>query len=380
MRIPVFLMLLVCCFSCTRINKLYVKYGEARQTLQSYQDSVIRIYMDRKGLIYPNIPLSDQLIRTNDSRLELLYANDENILQQAATAAGVPGQEDKWIIQDALAKQIAREIRGAAQGKTLVYLIHGFNKHPLRPDKSSAYAENKEMRAKMMEVYPDRRFQFVEIYWDGCTWANGWAPLAAFNSMKIWDNAQPASNNVGVELRRILNATGVAQNYVITHSLGASVATCALFNAEKFAEGDFMTGIRSRYNDTMNYRTPTGQYRLGIIAPAIPGENTFGEFFDRTPKGSDTTNVKVIVGFNQYDPVLRKYVNLSAYAGATTLGCRPSELAQVKRQVNSASATYLYDVDFSLTAKDKKQAVHAFSAYVKNEKAMNSFLEQLFHL
>lgn len=368
-------------FSCS--NKLlYVKYGKAQQRFadSSASDGVIRIMLDRFGTIYPGNDISDDLIKRHYSVLENVYSYHKDVFENALRANQLPPGSTIRELQVKLIDKYVEQINKGSEGKKLVFIIHGYNKHPFKPSDASSYLENLVMRKKILENYSSEKFQFVEIYWDGLSWANSVSALSPFNSIKVWNNAQPASTNVGLEVRRIMSGLKAPTTYIITHSLGASVATTALFNVDKYNPSNFRQGYLNQFNDTVNYRTPTGKFRLGLLAPAIPGMETFDDFYARTPLvSSNPDNYSVLIGFNKNDRVLRKFkVVKPKHIGSTTLGCDEAELVSSRQLVN-VNGLELFDVvHFSLKANSQKQKTHAFHKYVQNETAMNTFLKKLF--
>lgn len=376
-----FIFLSVLVSNCS-YKRLYVKYGQTQQRFvdSSANDGVIRIAMDRFGTIYPGTEISDQLIKNSYSILNQVYQFNPTVFEKALQNNQLPLGSTTDQLQEKLIEQFSARINQAAQRKKIVFIIHGFNKHPFKPVNASAYKENRDMRKKIVDWYGSDSFQFVELYWDGLTWANTLKPLGAFVSIKIWDNAQAASANVGLEFRRILNKINAPGSYIITHSLGASVATTALFNVDKYNNSSFRQDYLNKYADTFKYRSPTSNFKIALLAPAIPGQNTFDEFYERTPSSpSPSENLSVLVGFNRNDRVLRKFkLAKPTHIGSTSLGCIMSEVDSARALVNIGGRNLFDTVSFSYGKDQKKQKAHAFQEYVLNETAMNEFLKKLF--
>lgn len=368
------------------ITKLYVKFGEAKVKLAaSAPPNVVRLYFDRYGFMYPDYPLDDHEIGINDSRLELLFKNNPDLYKTICNKEGIGGEvcnnnhdTDKDPLQRKIIQNAIDSINSKGKEKKIVFLIHGFNKHPLLPIGKSSSDENQKMRQKLKEVYPAVNFLFVEIYWDGCTQVNG-QHSAALNSLKIWDNGQAASNYIGLELRRVLCGVNAKNIYVITHSLGASVITTALFNVEKFSDSRYMREIIGFYNDSNIYRTPQQtQLNIGMLAPAIPGTNTFDEYDDRTPNSVKNNNYCFTVGFNKNDEVLQKFLKIPSQMGSTTLGCNAEELLATKQQVNTKNRNVLNSVDFSTYRNGNLQTDHSFITYIMHDRAIMNFMDSVF--
>lgn len=377
------LFLLISLNASCQINKLYVKFGNAKAVLQTKKDGVLRIYFDRWGNIYPDFPLNDSVIEKNASWLNGMYDNNPKLFSAIKKKYHLEPEATKEQLQQEIVNDLAAKINEASKNKQLVFLVHGFNKHPLKPSGASAYDEFKCMREAIENKFPDKSIQFVEIYWDGCTWVNGAKWKEMISTVNVWNNAEAASNAVAIELRRILYRLNNENNIVITHSLGASVITCALFNANKFdlynKVNSYKKYITDRYIDSTHYQTPIKLFRVGMLAPAIPGSNTFDDYYVRTPSfPTGFANSTFIVGYNIYDPALTKTIGLAKSFGATSLGCLRSEVRNVEDSMNTKERTLIEDVDFSLRADGSKQKIHDFSAYVKNKKPMDLFLDKLF--
>jgi hypothetical protein len=363
--------------SCSPIAKLYVKYGEAKPTLEARHDGVIRLFFDRMGTIYPDAPLTNAEVYSSGSSLKWLYTKTNvAIFERTLKYYGLPGSTTPDELQQYIIDQQVAKINKLSKGKQLVFLIHGYNNHPLKPKDDNSSVSFGILREIITQKYPQRPIQFVDVYWDGCASVNGNPILDIPNSVNIWNNAQAASNNVAIEFRRILSRLDNDNNIVITHSLGASIITCALFNVVKFKDNEFMQHISEKYANAALYSTPTKTFRVGMLAPAIPGANSFDEYHERTPSGN-SYNYEFRIGFNARDKVLRKYVGLAQYIGSTTLGCDRTELANVVKSMNVAGHEVVTVSDFS--ANDlHKQRKHDFPIYLRNEKPMNDMIEFLF--
>lgn len=370
--------------SCDPIKKLYAKFGEAKPLLENKNDSVIRLFFDRQGFLYPDIEIADKEIASSYSQLNLVFSSNKNIYKKACVAHGLIDTGSVYNLQNKLVEQKVALLNKVPSAYDLVFLIHGFNKHPTKPEKKSAYDEYQALRQKITTDFPSRKFQFVEIYWDGCTWANGRKSKENTNTFKFWDNSQAASNLVGLELRRILFGINRPKTYVITHSLGASVITCALFNADKFNLhnniNNFKRTIIEKYDDPITYRTPLSKFKVGMLAPAIPGENTFDEFSKRVPdKASSLDNYSFIIGYNANDQALIKKIGIPKYFGATSLGCLESEVRKVEKEINQHFPNLISDINFSNKDSGIPQSEHALLKYIRNTKPMNAFLNRLFN-
>lgn len=193
----------------------------------SFDDDLIRVYTDKRGSFYPAhqfyIPseryFSKKLNKEENGTLEAYFAIDTQQFKKAASHYQVENNSFN-ALQEAVLKDKVNEIlkRWKAE-KELVFLVHGFND----PNPSGEFYL---MREKIKKHFPKRQFVFVEIYWNGLTANNGDPKFAA-----IWSKAQVNSMYAALALRKILvQLPEDAKIRIITHSVGASVGTGALFN------------------------------------------------------------------------------------------------------------------------------------------------------
>lgn len=384
--------------SCNSINRLYVTMADPKQAIEDSHgnDNVIRIYFDRNGFIYPDLPKNitniDKDIRNSDARLGLYYQTFPYNYNRLCSLSGItPALDMKTItatndpLQQYLVERFAENINRSSKDKILVFIIHGFNAHPSKGDPSGS-RNNQLTRDVLMDQFKNIQFQFVEIYWDGLSTDNGGQNVASkyLNAVKIWDNAQVSAGYAGLELRRILSELTNEKIYVVTHSHGAGVITNALFNVVKFPS-KFYTDTSSAgydflqcYNNKI-YKTPIKQFYVGMLAPAIPGVNIFDEYYQRTIHTDQHTpldNYHFIIGFNKYDKVNKKF-GLSEYIGATTLGCKEKEVKATRYLFNDNPS--IIDVeDFSWNINNEKQRAHAWDVYMANTPHINNFFSKIF--
>lgn len=382
--------------ACNRIQRLYIQYGDAKQTIEKWgDDQVLRIYFDRQGFIYPDYHISDAALKSSDSRLGQFYENNEEVYRSICQQYQIPGQNPEDInsmidpLQKELVRRYVQQINEAnTVGTTLVFLVEGFNKHPVKGGeqveegksygKNSGYGEYKAMRETISSRFPDRKFLFVEVYWDGMSKQNG-RPLRLWNTVKIWDNAQVSACYAGLELRRILAGIEASKFYMFSHSQGAGVITTALFNVRKF-KPDFFEGegkfIPER-DQKLQYRTPTQDIHIGMLCPAIPGVNVFDEYWDRTfvneTRKDSLTNYHFIIGFNKSDIATRKLYISSKIKGSTSLASNRKELKKTMNLFKNDRSIVDW-VDFTRL----KNFRHNVKFYLKYHKSMDTFLSKTF--
>lgn len=234
---------------------------------------------------------------------------------------------------------------------------------------------------------PDKKRVFMEIYWDGLSGNN-------FDAKRFWSFAQLNSSYVANAVRKIINVSGKDTKIrIITHSLGGSVGTGALFNTNsKWKKPENEEYYKERWQIT----TPTQKdIRIGMIAPAIPGVNTFVDFNCRTKdkifkdiKPADNNISRVIIGFKEKDEALLKNpLKKADKFGSTSLGanaliCRKTgerEIDNVIEQMKTLGYdnenTPIRTVDFKDSAFEKE---HGLYYYLQNEYAFDKFLNHLF--
>lgn len=388
----IFLSLIICISSCSPLKKLYVPFSEAKTKYEKLNDGVLRIYFDRLGFIYPDLEIKYETFKNSDGRLNNFYSQNRNEYEklcrkyQVTPFLGDLNNVDASIepIQRYLIQQYVNKINSFKKDRELIFIIHGFNEYPLEARDSSSFNSNFVTRKKIRAEYLDKDFYFVEIYWDGLSQEGGPKILNSLNSFKIWKYAQASATNAGMELRRILNKIKTEEFRVFTHSHGAAVITMALFNVEKFNEKDYSNPKSWLYNikqkfSNKNYNTPQQKVRVGMLAPAIPGENVFDEYFNRTINGKETkikkTNFRFLVGFNENDQITSKYKIAAKKIGSTSLACKASELLRTENMfMNKHIIDY---TNFSKFSDGSKQKDHSWLTYMDNKIPFESFIKEL---
>jgi hypothetical protein len=207
-----------------------------------------------------------------------------------------------------------------------------------------------------------------------------------------------------MELRRILTALPHDRPVrILTHSLGAHVATAALWNvSSKLSDSvlDHNAGGPPdaapewvRYFDGFSsaaYRTPTHpDLRLAMIVPAMPGLTFGGErnldYYDRnyegrppvTPGyqapqgGPPSTYDRIVVGQNSSDEIIEKYFLKPAWYGSTTLGGQYSEfrdsvapIVNGRPEMNGGRPIVAYRLDIREAPAGVNEKKHAWDLYL----------------
>jgi hypothetical protein len=359
--------------SCSPIKNLYIDFGSFKKEKEkSLDDSNIRIYIDKWGDIYPDILIDHELFKKNNFNLQTVYKSDSAILKEVFLSEHllIDSNNDKNIekLEEHFANKYANLITHKGKGKKIIFLIHGYNSNP-----EKSFEIYNLLEDAIFKKLNKNDFQIVEIYWDGLFKQNNF-----LNGVKIWDNAQVSAMYAGLGLRRVLSKVDNPNSYVITHSHGAAVITEALFNVRRFKNEYYMAhddGIE--FVQMQNtYLTPTANFRVGMLAPAIPGNNVFEEYYQRTTaKGNKIealNNYQFINGFNKYDLITTKGIFARTF-GSTTLACNLTESDLVENYFIANPKNYK-KIDFS--DNDEKQSSHDFKDYIKN-KNFDRFIIQL---
>lgn len=400
--IYVFIFILIGCTS----RQKQVLFTDLQYAHEGHSEEVVRVYIDKRGSFYPKkeiyIAYNDfydkkaykdtYTIAENTGSLKDYFIRENEKLIELASAYGISTVKDTGNTFQKAQKKIVQEKAGeirkllSAPDSELVVLIHGFND-------ANPSGDYYLMRKYIQAYKPDINFVFLEVYWDGLT-ANQGSP--GFSG--IWSYAQMNSSFVANAIRRLLNDLDEEVRIrLITHSLGASVGTGALFNTSskwKNAEKE------PYYKDMMGIHAPVHRdIRIGMIAPAIPGVMTFVDFNrrkDTRTHENDTilpaeNNIsRVVIGYKETDEALHKKALkkskfLSKQAGATTLGSNPetkgkSEIERVYEVMNTRGYpqgnTPIDTVNF--ISKENYKNEHGLYYYMKNEKSLKLFLDKLF--
>jgi len=391
-------LLLFCCFLCSCV----VKTRQVLQIPRKDEGGVIKLYFDREGALYP----PDLRINPYYFYLEHLhkrkltkYSNPEYATLETAltkydslSALAIRQQFKLYYrdtmrlflrLQDAVRKNIIGDMErslGQNNTKDLVVFIHGFND----PTPDAFYYSLR----KNIEAHLQSKPVFVEVYWDGLT-ALGDNPVFT----KIWSYAQSNSAKVGLGLRNIFNKINTNTRLtIVTHSLGASVATHALFNPGKWPDR-FQEELEREYHSE-NIATPKQKdIRIGMLAPAIQGIKVFDHIDYTIPENTAPTITRVVIGYNHFDYAVTKGGLFASYFGSTALGADDKgEVAKTMAAIKDINPKIkTVGVDFSLTKKidslntkklqrksPYKQREHGLQFYQENEH-FTDFLKALFN-
>jgi hypothetical protein len=382
----------------------------------------LRFLYDRQGNLYPDSsvvvggegtirPAGRWFRRQANWTLRHHFANTPRAWTDLATRylrAPVPFTENAWrAVQDSIRIEGLRNIVARSRpGSPIVVLVHGFNTAEPERDRRDAF----DVTRDSLTSWYGRQFPemtFVEVRWDGLV-GTGPGLVRRIGGGAIWSYAQANGYFVGMELRRVL--AGLPHDRpvrILTHSLGAHVATAALWNVSSKLSGDILRGTITgpavssssmepwvRYFDgfsSPDYRTPSHpDLRLAMIVPAIPGL-TFGggkvdDYYDRNFAGRppvrldyalpdnvpSSTYDRIIVGQNSEDKIIDKFIGKPGLYGSTTLGGSRSEFsARVapflngRPERNGGRELVAYDVDIREGFEGVDVTEHDWELYLR---------------
>lgn len=368
-----------------------VWFSDIQQKHEKSDDDISRVYIDKYGYVYPKnqyVP-KDKFFdpENNGSHLKELkkngnlwdyFKNNNAEYNRLAANYNVNSKKIDSIafdaIQENIIKQLVEKVKeklAKSKDNTLVVLVHGFN--------VDDGTESFNLLRKEIECNKKNEYIYLDVYWDGLDAKDNLPFLKT-----IWGKAQLNSAFVAITLRRIIakldNETKIR---VIAHSLGSSVATGALFNT--YAK--FKCPPADLIKENLHFPTSTARdIRIGLIAPAIPGKNTFTYFNERGKSimTKDKNNIsKIVLGINTKDFAVTKGIGISKKMGATSLGGSKKEYAQTKKMfVDSLNYTpqeanrLFQKVDFNNTSKYKRE--HGIKYYFYQVEAKNDFLKAMF--
>lgn len=364
------------------------------------EPGVIKLYYDREGDLYPpEVHVSPHFFYLEHENRSLHkrkrspeYATLESALTRYDSFSNAQLREKYSLygtdsvrlylrLQKQLQNLALQQIEASMTqlgNRNLVLLIHGFN--TAQPD-----ADYYSLRRTIMDRFSQPP-TFVEIYWDGLT-DMGDNPLTA----GIWGQAQTNSAKVGLGIRYLLSRISAKTNItIITHSLGASVATHALFNPLKWSRS-FQEKLEEEYQST-NIPTPRHEkIVLGMLAPAISGVNFFEDIGNTVPKNASLALQKIVIGYNHFDYAVTKGGLFPRSFGSTALGADAKNEVKKTLQVLQRKAPHVQTatVNFSyrlasgqdtLSRKQLRplrQRKHGIMFYQRNP-SFEKFLDEVF--
>jgi hypothetical protein len=365
------------------------------------EPGVVKLYYDREGYLYPPEAhvtphyfylLHHRQVSRNQSNPEFatieyaLRKNDSlnNVFIHQRYNLALSDTTERFFLrlQRILRQQAIEKIRQAMSNMSateVVFLIHGFNDPA--PD---AYYFSLRRSVNSFLVKPP---VYVEVFWDGLT-DLGSGTATPF----IWQKARLNSAKVGLGLRSLLRGIDSDTKITfLTHSLGASVATHALFNPTIWPK-DFQEKLETDYKSTILSTPAQKQLQIGMLAPAISGTEIFAGISNTVPEGQPLRLKRVVIGYNPYDYAVTKGGLFPKMFGNTALGADAGgEVEKTTRLIQEKNPDiYCRAIDFSFSLPDSikskmnkkamrtfRQSEHAILFY-QNNPNFGNFLYSLF--
>jgi len=404
-----FLFALVLILASCKVS--YYSFRAEQRVVHADSATVTRVYIDRYGDLYP-----DTALRINARKFRLTgFRSNSNIgslsnyflsdkkrmavvvryygVKPDSTQAATYKKVQQRILDRMVAEICAKVSRQHA--KRIIYLVHGFND-------TIAEKEYLVLRDSIVHTHisPDKKPVYIDIHWDGLNAHCFDGPKA----VKVWKPALLNSLFASITLRELM--TGIESriktpSIIITHSLGAGVAFGALFNTEhKWHSVDMFSSkaYKTRAEAIIDAPMPITRVKIGVLAPAIPAENTFIDFNNRKPSAISPAqnNIStVIIGYNYKDYGVSKRIfgiNFSPIYYSTTLGCNftfagKSAIDRVKDEMKTLGygedSKIIQSLEFQTPFRKDPPIIeegtreHAFAAYIADVR-MRDFLEELF--
>ncbi len=336
-----------------------VFFGEVCH-VRSQNEHVTKVFLDKNGDYYPDIPISLKHFQKENS-LEQWYKLMNSIGWSDPMLENLPRVKSFSEFQDYVLNQAIIKISQNLErdNQKVVVLIHGFRKpyESINGDYSSA-EEYRITRERLVNLNPQVKYHFIEIYWDGTYMAPERSLKYAIRLGRLFKKqARKNALSVGLGLRKFLSKLPVDEFDVICHSLGSEVTTNLLFNDG--IESTIPTPHQSRIN-------------VFFIAPAISKKH-FKHYLLRGSEIKSTSiadNYHLNILYNHNDIVLSKHgkvlglrVEFSRVYGNTRLGCNcKNDAKELKKRFQKKYP----NSDIFLFETESIGISHHFRAYVQS--------------
>lgn len=293
-------------------------FGQSTNVLFGERDlknEHLAIYLDKEGRLYPNYSISNASLESCSASLNSWYAKHQMdffaISKQYNCSFNDYNLENTNILNDSIVSFIKKNINNKKASFTSVsFLIHGYRKPFVKTN--GDHTSPSDYHTLEQAIDKNLKTLYVEVYWDAmydcCFSTNIKGNQTLYH---LLEQAQKNAVPVGHTLRKILFNLSFDTINIMTHSLGASVATNALYNIYECLSP---TPSNKRVN-------------ICLIAPALSGEESFNKYYQRQTEidFKNKDNYKLAILYNENDFVLRKKVGWFGpgpykYVN-TTLGC-----------------------------------------------------------
>ncbi len=339
-------------------NAQNVFYGE-----RTTDSTRIALYFDRTGFPYPDLYIPDSTMKkAGGSLFAWFMQNPEAFITLSAKYQLFPEKIDSetiYRLRDSITAEQIRQINKQLENgyEAIAYYIHGFRKSYLQQNGDVTSREEFGLLKTNLASYPRASDPLeIEVYWDGmydCCFSTRRAKNKEL--FLLFEQAGINAHAVGKGLRPFLNGTKTNRLQIVAHSLGAVVATAALFNF-----------------DESNSPTPAQRdVRLCLIAPAMSSNLLFDHYGNHNGFTVESQpfveNYRIMVVYNEKDFVLRKKDPKVGWFGPgtesygnTSLGCNHRNAAVKLQQYFKEKGVNLRLVDKTSLGK-----AHSLRYYAK---------------
>lgn len=348
-------------FSSLNLSAQHVFYGE-----RTADSTKLALFFDRYGFPYPDHLITDSSMITADGSLYTWFMqNGEAFIGISAAYELFPERIDHETIarlRDSIIAGRIREINArSAQFPAVAFYVHGFRKQYVSKSSDVTSVEEFRLVKANLATYGKPQALEVEVYWDGmydcCFSANRKKNKQLF---ELYETAASNAKHVGLSLRAVLSGTQTDHLQLVSHSLGARVATVALFNCIPVARNIHPTPSQQRVS-------------ICLLAPAIDGHTTFQHWHKRQSTLDVTAkdNYRLLIVYNEDDFVLRKkdpktglFGPGAKRYGETSLGCNyKQEAVELERYFNE----HYPHSTIRLIDKTSLGKAHSFRYYASGE-------------
>lgn len=356
-------------------NVVFTRYAKEKHS------NVYPLFMDRYGDYYPMYPLQQFNKRKNFASLKQhyklykgLWSSNNNLLYHD-NSNDFDSLQNKIIDLNA---EIINETIKAKKYTSVTFIMVGYNNTYVSTKKDSLNANLK--LDKLVEFIDSanliNKTLFVKLYWDG---------KYSGNKIGSASNLRYATTNsyyIGFGLRKLIMKLETPNVNFISHSLGANIISEAIFNQESKTTNtnhfkDSLQKLQKQNSIFIENKT----IKAAMVAPAIPGINTFRDFFDTTlnPK-IDNNKISFFVGWFENDAALKK-IKFAKKMGATTLGCNYRNEIDSTSQLFSKNgrAESFKSFNFKDNPIKKGFASHDLLNYLNNKKAYSNIVDFLYN-
>ncbi|MCE3226928.1 MAG: alpha/beta hydrolase [Bacteroidetes bacterium] len=293
---------------CENKFKYRVVFNNTIKDFKAYRknNTVFSIAFDRNGDIYP-VTESEKGFAPKCNNICDYYAS-LRALYEAQTTKSYDEYEKKQIehIQRSINEETSKLNKDPDNVK-LTFLIADFNN-----SQEQASEKLDSLIDKISNLNTNKKHIFVKILWDGTYVSDNDRKDHLPGNFRY---ATGTSYEVGDKLRQLIKRVDLRDIYFVSHSLGANIVCESMFNQISKVPDRLKKNAELFYkaNDSelQQFSIPVMKnFHAALIAPAMPGENTFRDLFDeRINKLASSNNYSFVIGFNNADLTLKRELN-----------------------------------------------------------------------